>query len=100
MKNVANHMKKQRYDAILARVTTVINELDPQGLLKQDAPSDEYDSEIRRIAAALSRCKSAADIQHLVHKVFQESFGEESPQTMALDEKAAEKLFHIARESP
>lgn len=57
-------------------VKRVVDALDPEGLLKMEAPPDEYDGESRAIADSLKPGMSADKIAHLMAEEFSRSFSD------------------------
>jgi hypothetical protein len=55
----------------------IINKSDPIGLLDMGTPKDEYESEIRQIAAGLDKCNNENDVTELVYGIFVKMFDEE-----------------------
>lgn len=74
-------------------IKEIINRLDPIGLLKQGAPDDEYDDEIKKIAIGLPICNSVTDIQELVYNIFKENFGQETAGDISLYLDIAKSIF-------
>ena len=52
----------------------LINAWDPYGLIDEGAPTDEFESEITKILAGLSKCKSSDDATKLIADIFRQSF--------------------------
>jgi hypothetical protein len=48
---------------IFSLVKSIINKNDPIGLLKQGSPPDEYDTEIKNIIIAITKCKTVQEFQ-------------------------------------
>jgi hypothetical protein len=58
-----------------SEVQSIINEWDPEGLLKMGAPDDEYEDEVRAIISRSRTCKSDEEIAECVAYIFNEFFG-------------------------
>jgi len=87
-------MEKDKYFTL---VKEIVNKIDPIGLLKQGAPSDEYEEEIQRIAAKFRICNSTEDIQKLVYNIFKENFGQETAGDISLYLDIAQQLSHLLK---
>ncbi len=58
-------------------ISEEITKADPIGLISMGAPSDEYDPEVREITEKINLCKSATDLERLIHETFVRMFGGE-----------------------
>ena len=80
-----------------ALVKEIINKNDPLNLLKQGAPSDEYEAEIESITAAASKCKTVKELQEAIHGIFKDNFGEETAGNINLYFDIAKDIFKKAK---
>ena len=52
----------------------IINSWDTYKLIEEGAPNDEFEAEISKVLAGLSRCTTSGEVVKLVSNVFSESF--------------------------
>ena len=79
------------------KVLEILNELDPQGLLKMGAPSDEYTIEATSIASLIKQDMSKQDILDLVYGVFKEMFGDELAGERSSYQRIADRVYMVSR---
>jgi hypothetical protein len=72
------------YKQFHATVRIIFNDVDPKGLIRDGAPSDEYESEVSSLLPMLKRCRSEADVDRAIAKVLADSFNETEPGMRAL----------------
>lgn len=80
-------------------VKKIVDRHDLRGLLKMDAPEDEYDGESRKIAGGLRACQDIMDVQKLIWAVFRDSFGADLPEheDMKEYEPIAKEIFNAVK---
>ena len=86
-------MKDRReYEKAIEIVGGVIRAWDPYCLISEGAPIDEFDDQIARIAARVSKFRSPADAAQVISDVFSRSFG---PDTFSAADcsEPAQRLF-------
>ena len=90
-------MAKELY---LNSVKEIVNKIDPIGLLKQGAPSDEYESEIQLIVKGLRACSNIEDIQNLTYNIFKDSFGQDMAGNISIYYEIAKNIFDKIKNKP
>lgn len=71
----------------------IINELDPIGLLRQGAPSDEYDEEIKKITSLIKQYNDVVELGNAIYDIFVDSVGKETAGDIRAYVKIAEKIL-------
>ncbi|OCA92579.1 DUF1871 family protein [Pseudobacillus wudalianchiensis] len=75
---MVNKFLKDNYKKTFTIVEEIINQWDPLDLLAIDCPCDEYEFEIRQVAAAALRIDNAEElvreITEILYKAFDEDF--------------------------
>ena len=75
------HLKRD-YKQVFDIVQHVILAWDPYALVRNGAPSNEFDHEVAQIVARVPKCQTESDISCAVSEIFSESF---SPDDFNLD---------------
>jgi hypothetical protein len=70
---LSNKELKEKYNELFKLVKKIVNDLDPIGLLPS-APDDEYEMEIGRIVALLSRVDSVDALAEGIGVIFTKAF--------------------------
>jgi hypothetical protein len=65
---------RKRYDEAFAAVRDIVNEADPESLLKLGAPLDEYEPEVAQLVGLVLRADALSEVE--VVEVWQRWFGE------------------------
>jgi hypothetical protein len=84
---------KNKYKSFTEIIASIINKLDPIGLLKNGAPKDEYYGEIQKIATLVKRRKDKIELGKLIQNIFVESFDEETAGNIDIYLEAAENIL-------
>ena len=87
-------------DTLQDRVRKIINRHDPVGLLKMGAPTDEYDSELKRIIPLLSEVGSRDELHEKVYQLFVEMFRPATVGSKAQYAGLSEELYQLSRIKP
>ena len=66
---------RRDYETAIEIIGTVIRAWDPNCLIAEGAPTDEYDGQIAKITAGARNFRHAADAAHAISAVFSASFG-------------------------
>ena len=66
----------RRFNDVLAKVSKVLIEVDPAGLIGLGAPRDEYDDEAFAIAQRVLTAHESPHYESVVRAVFEGSFGD------------------------
>lgn len=85
------------YKKLFEEVAQLVNKADPLRLIQQGAPSDEYDQEIAKILAHLSKCETVDDLRRSVFAIFLESFGSTSAGSEADYQELASVLYQLRK---
>lgn len=83
--NNAKKELKYKYKTLFSKLTIIVNKNDPAGLIKTDAPEDEYSCEVTDILAGLRKCNSLNETCNLVASVFNEAFDSDFESDKYLD---------------
>lgn len=84
-----------KYKNLFSLVKAIVNKNDPIGLLEQGSPADEYDTEIKSIVAAATKCKTVQELQEEIYSIFKDSFGDETVGSKNLYLAIAKDIFNI-----
>lgn len=86
-----------RPDFTVDQVQAILAHRDPQGLLKQGAPVDEYFSEAQAMRSRLRTAKDEAAVLAIVHQTFIRFFGKDTAGADMWYEGVAADLWALAR---
>ena len=83
-----------RRQALVEAVSLAIDDLDPIGLLKMGAPSDEYGAELGTILRRITVATSEAEVTAICHEEFSRWFGPGTAGPKAAYEPLASRVWH------
>lgn len=86
---------KVSFKLLRQRITGILNEEDPIGLIGLGCPADEYDPEIGTILPRLREASSAADLQRILHEEFGRWFSAETAGPAHRYAKAAHRIWEL-----
>ena len=68
---------KDNYKLLFEKVSTILFNYDPVGLVALEVPRNEYDPEVSIILPNLFKCKDLEEVRDVVQQVFVSQYGEE-----------------------
>ena len=95
---MAQHLGKRRYEELRARLTQILNEEDPVGLIRLGAPLDEYDPEVGTVLPRLKDCLDESGLRRVLHEEFARWFGPETAGSEQAYARAAERIWAVIRD--
>jgi hypothetical protein len=81
------------YEKAIEIIGRIIRAWDPYSLISEGAPSDEFDSEIAKIAAKVPSFHSSSDVANTISNVFLASFGQDEKFSAKDCSEPAEQIF-------
>jgi hypothetical protein len=90
---------KDAYGELYVKVSRLVHEADPIGLIAIGTPMDEYDVEVGTILPRLREATSARDVQRIVHEEFVHWFSAEIAGLPKVYATVSEEIWKTWQES-
>lgn len=84
---------KLDYQYYFMKISKIVREHDPIGLLALGSPDDEYDGEIRRIIGVLPKIQDQKLLSEEIYKIFIDSFDKEIAGEKVKYDRIAESIL-------
>jgi hypothetical protein len=91
-------MKRNPVNNLEKELNKIFIDIDPEGLIRMGAYSDEYNSEVRTLIKQRNKCTNVRQTATVIAKIFNESFGSQYHKPKAYMKAAKNILKTLAEQ--